>query len=286
MPDTDYKVILEYPYSGQSWAGNSTPADVAVHSKTTTGFTLTMWPVGTVNQVYINWTAFKLIKLDGYTELQNKVNNPDSTPTEDSLNLVTSGGVYDAIKDSGKIWRGTQEEWDALPSADKDFYDQAEISGVNNDGMVYVADKIENGNMNAVTSNAVYNAIGTVSPMTVTKQGNYINGTYFYGSKVGKVATIEIDGATGSSIPWNQTTIVGKTTGCVTGIAELSCTADFVDVTTGFTPNGDAIVRAIQAYGRCWVNTEGDINVFLANPGSDETSYTRNLFIGGSYITA
>jgi hypothetical protein len=159
MPDTDYKVILEYPWDGQSWGGESTPADVAVHNKTTTGFRLTMWPVGTVNKVYINWTAFKLIKLDGYTELQNKVNNPDSTPTEDSLNLVTSGGVYDAIKDSGKIWRGTQEEWDALPAADRDFYDQAEISGVNNDGMVYVADKIENGNMNAVTSNAVYNAL-------------------------------------------------------------------------------------------------------------------------------
>ena len=54
-----------------------------------------------------------------------------------------------------KIWHGTQAEWDALSAAEKAKYDQAEISGVNNDGMMYVADKVESGNMNAVTSNAV-----------------------------------------------------------------------------------------------------------------------------------
>lgn len=57
-----------------------------------------------------------------------------------------------------KIWRGTQAEWDALSAAEKDKYEQAEIIGLDNNGVVYVADKIEEGNMNPVTSNAV--AIG------------------------------------------------------------------------------------------------------------------------------
>jgi hypothetical protein len=132
------------------------------------------------------------VKIEGYTELQNKVNNPDSTPTEDSLNLVTSGGVYDAIKDSGKIWRGTQEEWDALPSADKDFYDQAEISGVNNDGMVYVADKIESGNMNAVTSNAV----AQIKFATISNEGAASTLGDYICSKNGKNVCVMLKGHT------------------------------------------------------------------------------------------
>ena len=54
-----------------------------------------------------------------------------------------------------KIWRGTQEEWDALSAAEKDKYEQAEIIGLDNNGVVYVVDRIEAGNMNPVTSNAV-----------------------------------------------------------------------------------------------------------------------------------
>lgn len=54
-----------------------------------------------------------------------------------------------------KIWRGTQAEWDALSAAEKDKYEQAEIIGLDNNGVVYVADKVESGNMNPVTSNAV-----------------------------------------------------------------------------------------------------------------------------------
>lgn len=58
-----------------------------------------------------------------------------------------------------KIWRGTQEEWDALSAAEKDKYEQAEIIGLDNNGVVYVADKVESGNMNPVTSNAVAKAL-------------------------------------------------------------------------------------------------------------------------------
>lgn len=125
----------------------------------------------------------------------------------------------------------------------------------------------------------------TVSTMTVTKQGNYINGTNFHGSKVGKVATIEINGDTGASIPWEQITTVGVATGCATPLTELKCTADMLSVTTGYDSNGNAITKWIPPYCRAWIGNDGNIQVFLANPGASDASYTGNLFVGGSYIT-
>lgn len=128
-------------------------------------------------------------------------------------------------------------------------------------------------------------ALKTVSTMTVTKQGNYINGTNFHGKKVGKVATIEINGDTGASIPWEQITTVGTAIGSATPLTELKCTSDMVNVTTGYDPNGNAITKWISPYCRAWIGNEGNIQVFLANPGAPDTSYTGNLFIGGAYIT-
>lgn len=66
-----------------------------------------------------------------------------------------------------KIWRGTQAEWDALSADEKDKYEQAEIIGLDNNGVVYVVDRIEAGNMNPVTSNAV-SKIGTVYTKSIT----------------------------------------------------------------------------------------------------------------------
>lgn len=192
MPDIDYIVI---PTVIQQGGEGDLSTQWTITNKTTTGFTISYYS-NLTDTKQCEYVAFKLIKIDGYTELQNKVNNPDSTPTEDSLNLVTSGGVYDAIKDSGKIWRGTQEEWDALPSADKDFYDQAEISGVNNDGMVYVADKIENGNMNAVTSNAVYDAIAQIKFATISNEGADSTVGDYICSKNGKNVCVMLKGHT------------------------------------------------------------------------------------------
>lgn len=74
-----------------------------------------------------------------------------------------------------KIWRGTQEEWDALSAAEKDKYEQAEIIGLDNNGVVYVADKVESGNMNPVTSNAVAKAMpvtGIISNEIIAKTLN------------------------------------------------------------------------------------------------------------------
>lgn len=125
MPDTDYVVIYEY----QSWGAypaNTEPSVVTCTGKTTTGFTAAMWCYAAMTgDMNIKYTAFKPIKLEGYTALQNKVNSPDDIPTIDSMNLVTSDGVARAIENASAVWKGTKAEWNALPAADKKKYDLA-----------------------------------------------------------------------------------------------------------------------------------------------------------------
>lgn len=238
MPDTDYVVIYEY----HSWGGypvNTEPSPVTCISKTTTGFTARLWCFADMSApMTIKYTAFKLVKLDGYTELQNKVNNPDSTPTEDSLNLVTSGGVYDAILSASKIFvnsesawneldaetkatyqvailtdkptvnavdstdgsttvvanknlvfKGTLEEWEALTTAEKKTYDQALITNDMDTGEVVNA--VTDGDMRAVTSNAVYDAMNVVQTGIATNSG--ANGGTISWIKTGKVVHVSLD---------------------------------------------------------------------------------------------
>lgn len=64
------------------------------------------------------------------------------------------------------IFVGTQAEWDALSTAEKNEYSQANITDSNS--VVHVpVDTIANGNMNPVTSNAVYDALAG-------KEGNFV----------------------------------------------------------------------------------------------------------------
>lgn len=63
-----------------------------------------------------------------------------------------------------KIWHGTQAEWDALSAAERNKYDQAEIIDSTAEiytGVPVVVDKVESGNLNPVTSNAVAEALGS-----------------------------------------------------------------------------------------------------------------------------
>ena len=99
-------------------------------------------------------------------------------------------------KIKNQIWRGTQAEWDALSAAEKDKYEQAEIIGLDNNGVVYVVDRIEAGNMNPVTSNAVYGAmndIETITPVPVTGgAAGTISWESFNVKKLGKLVNITI----------------------------------------------------------------------------------------------
>ena len=78
-----------------------------------------------------------------------------------------------------KIWHGTLAEWEALSAAEKAKYDQAEVIDEYT-GVPVVVDKVESGNLNPVTSNAVANAltavgqakIGTFPAITTTGNHN------------------------------------------------------------------------------------------------------------------
>jgi len=133
MPDTDYEVILEHPVSGQNYGTDpvTSPSNISISNKTITGFTMTMYPIGSVISAVVNYTAIKLITMEGFTEIQNKITNPDSVPTENSNNLCISGGIYNAVVNRRSTFVGTLAQWDALTAAEKDEYEVAEI----NDGV-------------------------------------------------------------------------------------------------------------------------------------------------------
>ena len=121
MPDTDYIVI---PTVIQQGSESEVSTQWTVTNKTTTGCTISYFSsLSSTKQC--EYVAFKLIPLEGYTELQNKVSNPDNVPTENSENLVKSGGVWEAIKNASAVWEGTQTAWNALPVSEKQNYDLA-----------------------------------------------------------------------------------------------------------------------------------------------------------------
>ena len=119
MPDTDYIVNVELA----SASGNvMTPWRIT--DKTVNGFTLAIYSNSSITYTG-KYYAIRLVKLEGYTELQNKVSNPDSTPTENSTNLVTSGGVYDAILSASKIFINSESAWNELDAETKATYQVA-----------------------------------------------------------------------------------------------------------------------------------------------------------------
>lgn len=83
---------------------------------------------------------------------------------EDSPSTVTIS--YDWVDIGGggsgndyEEFVGTQAEWDALPQAEKDKYDGKIVNITDGNSGSGVADVVEENNMNAVTSNAVYHKI-------------------------------------------------------------------------------------------------------------------------------
>jgi len=63
------------------------------------------------------------------------------------------------------VFKGTRAEWNALTEEQKAIYDLVALTDDYDDGLE-VVDVIENGNMNPVTSNAVYDAISQIKTET------------------------------------------------------------------------------------------------------------------------
>ena len=123
-----------------------------------------------------------------------------------------------------KIWHGTLAEWEALSAEEKAEYDQAEI--IDDDtGVPVVVDKVEAGNMNAVTSNAVAgcttpdwaNAITLAEgiapyPYTVEKNGILVLGVLLKAANGGTTSEINIRVNTYTAVhPSNRGTSIERT---------------------------------------------------------------------------
>lgn len=108
MPDTKYFVV----FNGST---NSNFSVVAQRPETGRFYCTFRNTISTsvTADMDCHWYAVRLVELEGYTALQNKVNSPDSAPTDNSTNLVTSGGVYDAIKNASSVFIGTSSEWES-----------------------------------------------------------------------------------------------------------------------------------------------------------------------------
>ena len=255
----------------------------------TTAHTAGAWVAGHFTQVTVGGTLGNIVPSDAsasnklVTESENNFKYQVITTDSDLNNIKTSGtySIYISDPTSQATNHAPTYGWLQLSviqmNNSQTFCNQVLYSA---DGKMFMR---ECGNNTWSAWQQI--AVNTVSTMTVTKQGNYINGTNYHGCKVGKVATIEINGDTGSSIPWERIVTVGVATAGAAPLTELKCTADMLSVTTGYDLGGNAIIRQLLPYCRAWIGNNGNIQVFLANPGSTATSYTGNLFIGGSYIT-
>jgi len=168
MPDTDYAVILEmsdYTYGG------TVNVQLMVFDKTVTGFKIKTHITGTTAGAISGvFTAIKLIPMEGYTELKNKVDNPDSTPTENSTNLCTSGGIYEAIKNASSVFVGTASEWAALTTAEKENYDIAVITDTH---FVLSVDKTDGSTTEQANLNKIFRGTQAEWDALTPTQQNY-----------------------------------------------------------------------------------------------------------------
>lgn len=105
-----------------------------------------------------------------------------SDPSNNELVALETGA-------GSSIFVGTQAEWDALSTAEKNEYSQASLTDVNS--VVHVpVDVVADGNMNPVTSNAVYDKLikseqitltaltGTLTYSQVYRIGNIVQGQF------------------------------------------------------------------------------------------------------------
>lgn len=231
MSDTDYVVIFE--------SDSPAPGEIGFRNKTTTGFGLYVLGGRGDTTTYTftgKYYAFRLVELEGYNAIYNKMTNIDTSPTDNSTNLVTSGGVYDAIKNASSVFIGTSSEWESesaktdyqvailtdkptvnavdstdgsttvvankhlvftgdlsewnsLSISERKAFDEALISNDMDTGEVVNA--VTDGDMRAVTSNAVYDALANVSEVkTASIEKTTVAGiTTYWSDNVGSAHT-------------------------------------------------------------------------------------------------
>ena len=98
---------------------------------------------------------------------------------------------------SGAIFTGTQAEWDALTTAEKNEYSRANITDTSSTVFIPV-DTVADGNMNPVTSNAVYDALtpvditSSISPIANKAEWDIIGGPENKVYRIGNLVIVNI----------------------------------------------------------------------------------------------
>lgn len=106
-------------------------------------------------------------------QVENAFLNPVRTDYDSGIELVNGRiGIQEACKNP--TFLGAQEEWDELSTSEKTRYKYANITDDESDPSV-VVDAVTDGDMHAVTSNAVYNELKKVQSQTYEGFGHLIN---------------------------------------------------------------------------------------------------------------
>lgn len=116
---------------------------------------------GATSQYYIHCTSeyFPVYKYYAGVESTQELNEigGGSADIDNDTIVENQDGEISVSPAYKKIFDGTLEEWNALTTAEKKEYDN--VSTPDPTSAEALVDAVENGNMNAVTSNAVYDAI-------------------------------------------------------------------------------------------------------------------------------
>ena len=117
----------------------------------------------------------------------------------DSKNYLDLGGlerVADKVKAKEPlVFKGTQAEWNALTEEEKSNFELVCLTDDSETGET--VDAVTDGDMRAVTSNAVYDGLCKSKSITVTKTSDWISGTISV-KQIGRIVTVTISGGS-----WN-----------------------------------------------------------------------------------
>ena len=147
-----------YKYENNAWVditGTAEATEVIVNVETL--------PTGEdIEDVFYRVTSTgKLYKGDSTNQTTTLV-----TPDFDSNDFDVDNNTV-ALSAAQRIFTGTQTEWEALSTAVKKTYGQVNITDDESDPCV-VVDAVTDGDMHAVTSNAVFDAFNSVIDLTNT----------------------------------------------------------------------------------------------------------------------
>lgn len=168
---------------------------------------------------------------------------------------------------------GTENDWETLSPAEQSEYELVCLTDVLGEGGAIVVDEVTNGNMNAVSSNAVYDALSDITTPNAVSSPITRNTTYT--SAIGEIAAYKVGRLAQlhayislQNVPLNTITVVGNV---VDSIKPIAMTEMVV------VENHPSNIQ----YVRFWLDTAGRISVFI----TDAASQNIDFRVQATYIT-